>query len=560
MSKQTDFLDKIKLGAIEEWKNHKILPSISGAQGALESNWGESELATKGNNLFGIKGEYNGQSVTIKTSEYIDGKWIKVDAKFRKYPSWNESVEDHGEFFVSTDWRKNNYAKVVGETNYLVAAQELSNAGYATDPGYPGKLINIIEQYDLRKWDEEAGIKKIYIDAGHGGSDPGASANGLVEKGFNLEISKKMANKLRALGHEVKESRTSDKYVSLSARADEADTWGADVFISIHFNAAGASANGYEDFIHDTRSGDNDRKLQDAVHAAVKPVLSKYGLGNRGQKTANFAVLRESHMPAILTEAAFCTNTGDATVMKRDDYKEDYATAQVNGILAYLGQSSVAKAAPVKNTVAKPKTSGSTYVVKSGDTLGGIAQKYGVTVNNLVAWNDIKNKNIINVGQVLTVKEGTTTYTVKSGDTLSEIASRFGMTTNALAELNEIDNPNLISVGQKLKVNGTEKVAAPAKANKTYTVKSGDTLGEIAQGNGMSTNELANLNGINNPNLISVGQVLKLSGGSSGTYTVKSGDTLSEIAQKLGVTTKHLQDKNDIKNVNLIQVGQKIKY
>lgn len=206
----------------------------------------------------------------------------------------------------------------------------------------------------------------------------------------------------------------------------------------------------------------------------------------------------------------------------------------------------------------------STYTVKSGDTLSGIAQKFGVTVDNLVAWNNIKDKNKINVGQVLTVTGGTTTYTVKSGDTLGEIAKRFGTTVDALAELNEISNPDLIQVGQKLKVNGTEKASAPKSSGTTYTVKAVDTLSEIAQKYGTTTNALAKANGISNPNLISVGQKLNVGGGSSkstgGTYKVKSGDTLSEIAQHLGVSTKHLQNKNGIKNANLIHPGQKLKY
>ena len=71
---------------------------------------------------------------------------------FRKYTSWNDSVVDHAKF-TSTEWRKNNYRKVVNETDYRIAAQELKNAGYATDPSYAGKLISLIEAYKLYEWD-----------------------------------------------------------------------------------------------------------------------------------------------------------------------------------------------------------------------------------------------------------------------------------------------------------------------------------------------------------------------------------------------------------------------
>src|SRR5699024_3564198 len=207
-----------------------------------------------------------------------------------------------------------------------------------------------------------------------------------------------------------------------------------------------------------------------------------------------------------------------------------------------------------------------TYVVKSGDTLSGIAQRFNLTVDNLAAWNNIENRNLIRPGQALTIKEGTTTYTVRSGDTLSEIATRFNTSVDALVSLNDIRNPDIIQVGQQIKVNSTATVPAPPKQTqqKTYRVKAGDTLSEIAQRFGTTTNQLASRNGIANANLIRVGQVLTIGGATSQpaarTYTVKSGDTLSEIAQRLGTTTKQLQTKNNIKNANLIHVGQKLKY
>ena len=89
--------------------------------------------------------------MTVLTQEYVNGDYIKINAAFRKYTSWNDSVVDHAKFFTSTEWRKNNYRKVVNETDYRIAAQELKNAGYATDPSYAGKLISLIgcsEQYD----------------------------------------------------------------------------------------------------------------------------------------------------------------------------------------------------------------------------------------------------------------------------------------------------------------------------------------------------------------------------------------------------------------------------
>lgn len=99
----------------------------------------------------------------------------------------------------------------------------------------------------------------------------------------------------------------------------------------------------------------------------------------------------------------------------------------------------------------------------------------------------------------------------------------------------------------------------PPVSGGTYTVKSGDTLSEIAQKFGMSTNALASLNGISNPNLINIGQVLKVTGDAR-IYTVQSGDALSVIAQRLGVSMNHLINMNGISNPNLIFPGQQLKY
>lgn len=95
---------------------------------------------------------------------------------------------------------------------------------------------------------------------------------------------------------------------------------------------------------------------------------------------------------------------------------------------------------------------GTTYTVKAGDTLSAIAHRYGTTVANLVSLNNIKNANLIYVGQKIIVKAGIEYYTVKSGDTLSAIAKKYGTTVNNLVALNNIKNKNLIYVGQKIRV------------------------------------------------------------------------------------------------------------
>src|SRR5699024_4141733 len=135
----------------------KVLPSVTDAQAILESARGTSELARNANNLFGIKGNYNGKSYTINTKEYLNGRWTTVDAAFKKYPSFSESIKDHEAFFTSTPWRTKNYAAVFSATDYKSQSKALQSSGYATDPQYANKLINLIESEGLASWDDEQG-------------------------------------------------------------------------------------------------------------------------------------------------------------------------------------------------------------------------------------------------------------------------------------------------------------------------------------------------------------------------------------------------------------------
>ncbi|MFS0560490.1 LysM peptidoglycan-binding domain-containing protein, partial [Terribacillus sp. 179-K 1B1 HS] len=201
-----------------------------------------------------------------------------------------------------------------------------------------------------------------------------------------------------------------------------------------------------------------------------------------------------------------------------------------------------------------------TYTVKSGDTLGGIAQRFGMTLAEIQSLNNISDPNKIQIGQVLKVYTSggggstrpTTTYTVKSGDNLSSIAQRFGMTLAEIMSLNNITNPDKLQIGQKLKVYSSGgdggNGGGSTRPTTTYTVKSGDNLSSIAQRFGMTLAEIMSLNNITNPDKLQIGQKLKVysSGGDGGngggstrpttTYTVKSGDNLSSIAQRFGMT------------------------
>lgn len=156
--------------------------------------------------------------------------------------------------------------------------------------------------------------KIIVIDPGHGGSDPGAQGNGLREKDLTLDISKRIKKYLEDnyTGHKVLMTRTNDKYLTLSQRAQFANNKNADLFISIHINAGGGT--GYESFIHTSQNSNTATgKMQNTVHSEA---MKKLNVTDRGKKKANFAVLRETNMRAILPENLFIDRKEDAAKLK----------------------------------------------------------------------------------------------------------------------------------------------------------------------------------------------------------------------------------------------------
>lgn len=174
---------------------------------------------------------------------------------------------------------------------------------------------------------------KLYLDPGHGGTDPGAQGNGIKEKDITLDIAKNIKNILLTVYQnvEVKMSRENDATKSLNQRTTEANSWGADFYLSIHCNAANGAARGYEDYIHSSLSSSSQTAIyQNIIHAEVTKLNN---LTDRGKKKADFHVLRESAMPALLSENGFIDNPADAALMKDPLWRQKVAQGHVNGIV-----------------------------------------------------------------------------------------------------------------------------------------------------------------------------------------------------------------------------------
>ncbi|ETY74824.1 glycoside hydrolase family 73 protein [Lactiplantibacillus fabifermentans] len=150
------FIKKVAPAAQQMQTKYHVLASITLSQAILESDWGQSANARQNNNLFGVKASANQRGKMMLTSEYYDGKYQKVKQRFVVYDSWQASIVGHAKTLANgTTWDSNHYAAVIAAKNYRTAAKALQAAGYATDPSYAQKLINIIQKYDLQRYDRK---------------------------------------------------------------------------------------------------------------------------------------------------------------------------------------------------------------------------------------------------------------------------------------------------------------------------------------------------------------------------------------------------------------------
>ena len=194
------------------------------------------------------------------------------------------------------------------------------------------------------------------------------------------------------------------------------------------------------------------------------------------------------------------------------------------------------------------------HTVRSGETLGDIARRYGVSVADLRRWSGIRGDRIL-VGQKLAIRKEPAAgwYVVRRGDNLTTIASRFGLSPGELKRLNKLDR-SVIHPGQKLRLR-----PAPSE---TYLVRRGDTLSEIAEANGVTEGHLRKLNNLRGDR-IGAGQRLRLRAGETDSeeateYLVRRGDTLSKIARRFDIGVGFLKQLNGLKS-DRIRTGQKLR-
>ena len=435
---------------------------------------------------------------------------------------------------------------------------------------------------------------KIVIDAGHGGTDPGASGNGIIEKDLTLEISNYMYNKLRDLGVPVKIIRSTDETLTPTQRVNRVlDAYGnsSDVIVvSNHINAGGGEGAEVIYALRNTATLPNLilQELEDEGQIIRKAYQRR--LPSDTSKDYYFMQRNTGNTQSITVEYGFLDNLNDANKLKNNYI--DYTDAVIRALLEYIGYSGGENTYTVKSgdslwSIAKKfnvsvqelkdinnltsnllnigqvlvipqeeeEVIGNTYIVKSGDSLWEIANKYNVSVQELKEINNLTS-NLLNIGQVLIIPQQETntgnTYVVKSGDSLYKIATQYNTTVDNLKSLNNLSS-NILSIGQVLKVPSSTIV--DTNNTTTYVVKRGDTLYSIALDYNVSVDELKNINNLTS-NLLNIGQVLKIPTELDETiYVVKSGDNLYSIANRYNTTVDEIKRKNGL-TTNLLNIGQ----
>lgn len=263
--------------------------------------------------------KYDLKDIVVEPGVYLT-KGETLDLS--QYPNWelsdNETIEINS----------NGIAKAVNEGTVFLS-QRIGEKVYIVEIYVPSEISTVnLESRGAKS----RGYYKVFIDAGHGGTDPGALGYGYRESDLNLQVAKKVESKLKSKGIDVKMSRSSDIFYSLSERAEMANDYGADAFVSIHQNSAEAkSANGIETYYN--RKKEEDRPLSNDIQ---KQVISQTGANNRGVKNAEFTVLVKSKMISALVECGFITNELEVKKLSDSSYQDKLATGIANGIEEYL--------------------------------------------------------------------------------------------------------------------------------------------------------------------------------------------------------------------------------
>jgi len=496
------FIEELAAHAAPVAESNNLYASVMIAQAVVESGWGSSALSQAPNyNLFGIKGSYNGQSVTMPTQEYINGRYVTVDAAFRKYPSYTASFQDNAALLstslYSGAWKSNT-------NSYRDATAALTGL-YATAPNYNTVLNGIIENYDLTRFD--SGNDGGVIDTGTGGNENNDENSGEDNNSANDDNS----------------SNSNSSTYTVQA--------GDSVWLIADKN--GITMNQLRDW---------NNIQNDFVYPGQELIVASDGSSNGSNNSDGSGNSGNNSNSSNNGSSTYTVQAGDSVWLIADkngitmNQLRDWNNIQNDFV--YPGQeltvsngNSSSGSNSNNNSSNSSNTSGGSYTVKAGDSVWLIADQNGITMNQLRDWNNIQN-DFVYPGQELTVSNGNSSsgsnsnnnssnsnntsggsYTVQAGDSVWLIADRNGITMDQLRDWNNIQN-DFVYPGQKLTVsNGSSSSNSSnnsSSSNTQHRVKSGDSLWMISQEYDISISRLKSINNLNSDTIF-IGQNLKVS-------------------------------------------------
>ncbi|MBQ9318255.1 MAG: LysM peptidoglycan-binding domain-containing protein [Bacilli bacterium] len=341
--------------------------------------------------------------------------------------------------------------------------------------------------------------KKIVIDPGHGGNDSGAVGNGIIEKDYNLMISKYIYDRLKELGADVYITRDSDETLTPTERVNRVKSAFGDnkdvVVISNHINAGGGDG---AEVIYALRNNDNLAKIiLSELEKEGQNIRKAYQRRLPSDSTKDYYFMQRNtgNTESVTVEYGFLDSKQDDSQQLKNKWK-DFGEAVVRAIAKY---TDITYSLPKKDNI-------QLYTVVSGDSLWGIAKKYKTNIDEIKRANNLKS-NLLSIGQVLKIPtledDILIDYIVQKGDTLYQIANKFNTTVNQIMKYNNLSS-NLLSINQKLQIPNNQEINS-----KEYIVKSGDTLYQIAKQFSTTVSNLMNINNLKST-ILDVGQILKI--------------------------------------------------
>lgn len=541
------FLRNIIPAAQNVARDKDIYASVMIAQAALESGWGTSALSKAPNfNLFGVKGSYNGQSVNMQTLEDSGGQnYYSIQADFRKYPSYQESLEDYADkivngisgapLFYSGAWKS--------KTNSYQDATAYLTGRYATDTAYGSKLNRIIEQFGLTKYDTETAVNMAEEIASNETSTTSGNSYTVISGDSLYAIARKTGTSIQDLlslnGLNLNSIIHPGQVLALSSKSATSEAKQEE------------SASKEEKANEETTNEEASTSTKQSSSSGTYTVVSGDGLYAIARKTGISIDDLLSLNGLSLTSTIYPGQVLTLSANSQETTSEESSSTENETSTSTQETSSEENAASSEQT-----STGGTYTVVSGDGLYAIARKTGTSIDDLLSLNGLSLNSIIYPGQVLTLsgnseaapaaestestaeesQEEVTTpeettlstnakmYYVHSGDSLYRIAHNHGISLSTLLEWNHLSVDSIIQPGQGLIVSegssssseeaeeltsSSEETASESTAT-TYTVQPGDGLWRIAKNHGLTLDELKSLNQLTS-NIIQPGQVLIVS-------------------------------------------------